>query len=784
MDGYLETMAKNGGIDTIYRIPHDAIEPIVDRYIDFFIGRDELSDSQKRKDNEDDDDTDEGDDDEPPLKQELLLAPTSVDFFMLLVHNCIKRQIKLKDFDKELFNWRGTRNGETVLHWATRQRNTSAVTMILDVGPADMMYRKEYQKNLTALHVATMICCVPIVRVLLEHESNNKVGKSRLINSMTTKGYTALHYATLFYHEPIVRLLLQYDADCSLRRCKVRGWTPLRYIAANYSYKHRQQKVRIASMLLEQHQPSTIQFPHDKDGSFNALYWAIEHHSEYKESIRIMLERDDTTAVVDVNVPDKESGRTPLHVAACHGDNALVALLLIYGANPNTQDHEGYTPLDLIAGRTYCKGIWEILLDYGAIVDFQRDGKAGRKLLDMAVKKKKMMKKEEAECTIWKFLSKHLSDPNHVSEDDGWTPLWWAAQHGLEQTVDYLLDLGANINIQHGKNGQTPLHAAVSSGNEQIVTLLHETCGGNDDDETVLENPGQTDSPQRVKLDPNIRDVDGCTALHNAVVTSHADMVPYLLMIVRVDPNIQNEQGSTALHLAVATEGNEQTVPLLLDFQATDPNIQDMIGATALHLSVSQGNENIARLLLHHPKLDVNLKRHTTDCATVLHLASQKGLDTIVQQILDRHQPDLTLLDGQGWTAFQLAVMNGHESVVRMFLKFMETVGNNSRELVNAQHTIQGRSALHLAARTGNVSITNLLLQKQLAADLSLQDCHGWTAMHVAVSKNFVNIVDLLVMHGANLQIRNNQGKTPIELATTSNKTHESTLQLLKYNKL
>lgn len=40
-------------------------------------------------------------------------------------------------------------------------------------------------------------------------------------------------------------------------------------------------------------------------------------------------------------------GRTPLHVAAAAGDDAVVALLLLKGANAAMRDKEGKTPLDL-----------------------------------------------------------------------------------------------------------------------------------------------------------------------------------------------------------------------------------------------------------------------------------------------------------------------------------------------------------------------------------------------------------------------------------------------------
>jgi ankyrin repeat protein len=48
----------------------------------------------------------------------------------------------------------------------------------------------------------------------------------------------------------------------------------------------------------------------------------------------------------DVNAVSND-GRTPLHVAAAAGDDAIVALLVLKGTAAGARDKEGKTPLDL-----------------------------------------------------------------------------------------------------------------------------------------------------------------------------------------------------------------------------------------------------------------------------------------------------------------------------------------------------------------------------------------------------------------------------------------------------
>lgn len=51
---------------------------------------------------------------------------------------------------------------------------------------------------------------------------------------------------------------------------------------------------------------------------------------------------------------------------------------------------------------------------------------------------------------------------------------------------------------------------------------------------------------------------------------------------------------------------------------------------------------------------------------TGLHLAAYFGLESLVLQLLDRHEPDTTNIHGR--TPLSLAAENGHEGVARLLL--------------------------------------------------------------------------------------------------------------------
>ncbi|CAK5112039.1 unnamed protein product [Meloidogyne enterolobii] len=73
-------------------------------------------------------------------------------------------------------------------------------------------------------------------------------------------------------------------------------------------------------------------------------------------------------------------------------------------------------------------------------------------------------------------------------------------------------------------------------------------------------------------------------------------------------------------------------------------------------------------------------------------------------------------------------------------------------------------TALHWAAYTGHFDILEILLTISNVA-ISAQNKLGDTPLHAASSKGRIECVQLLVDSGANLQIKNSQGKRPIDVA-------------------
>jgi ankyrin repeat protein len=220
-----------------------------------------------------------------------------------------------------------------------------------------------------------------------------------------------------------------------------------------------------------------------------------------------------------------------LVVAAGKGDLVKFEELLKQGVDPSSRDHKGRTAL-MAACRHNNLGIVKTLMARAADLD-ARDVDGETALVDavMAI----------------------VKDPN---EGDGWR---W----GNPQTVRFLLDHGASVNVQ--KTGWTPLMCAASNGKDDILRmLLDKGADVNVRTETGMSVLTRAIYDGRLKLpsikllieagaDLNSKDGDGLTPLMLAVRRSQSPDLVRLLINCGADLNATNNAGETALVIARRT---------------------------------------------------------------------------------------------------------------------------------------------------------------------------------------------------------------------------------------
>lgn len=228
-------------------------------------------------------------------------------------------------------------------------------------------------------------------------------------------------------------------------------------------------------------------------------------------------------AKADVKAQD-DYGDTPLHDACWKGHEGIVTLLLNRHASPNAYNKTKWTSLHTATDNAHAD-IVDILLRNGAKLNVVDTDNWTPLMLATRNKDAKIIRKLVLEPQV-------LHTDHQLEIDvDGNTPLMWAVTRRFTAGVHLLIRAGANCNTRSSTH-ETPLIAASSMGNQEIVSVLLKGNNG-------------------LGLDIDAQDDEGQTALHHAIRGSHAGVVK-LLVEAENKANVwtRDIEGRSALHLA------------------------------------------------------------------------------------------------------------------------------------------------------------------------------------------------------------------------------------------
>ncbi|XP_039631898.1 caskin-1 isoform X4 [Polypterus senegalus] len=232
----------------------------------------------------------------------------------------------------------------------------------------------------------------------------------------------------------------------------------------------------------------------------------------------------------------------------------------------------------------------------------------------------------------------------------------------------------------------------------------------------------------------------------------------------RVNVNVQDTDGFSALHHA-ALNGNTDLISLLLESQAT-VDIRDQKGMRPLHYAAWQGKVEPMKMLL---KAGSSVNSQSDEGQIPLHLAAQHGHYDVSEMLL-QHQSNPCIVDNAGKTPLDLACEFGRVGVVQLLLS-----SNMCAALLEPRSgdptDPNGTSPLHLAAKNGHIDIIRLLLQAGI--DINRQTKAG-TALHEAALCGKTDVVRLLLDSGINAQVRNTYSQTALDIVNQFTATQAS----------
>ena len=492
------------------------------------------------------------------------------------------------------------------------------------------------------------------------------------------------------------------------------------------------------------------------------------------------------TAGAEVNKEDKD-GRTALMIAANTGLVECLKELIAVGADINKQDNDGPTALMRAVNRGHV-GCLKELIAAGADIN------KGHKNSDTTL----MLVAFAGHVECLKELIAAGVDINKENKY-GQTALMFAANQGHIECVKELIAAGAEI-----KKEDTDSKTALNFTDEKELKGTGASVSRVEPLISAVKNAKAESVEELLKsgADVNVTDEDGNTALMTAVKVNSKSTFQSLVKW-NADVNAENHKGETALYLAV-TQGHAEYEKM----QSKDQNMQKHISNEVLLL---EGASLMVYMLLregahlHETKFGLNpCTLHLTPNPTVLNsnptvlmmldaagakkdikeLSSVNLLQDCARDFIREHlkktHPERNLY----FTVPQLGLpqllqssllfnaVQKHNLVPnteeKEFLKkIKEGDTANAQHLINAGFNVNVQdendmTPLMIASQAGQVEIVELLIKS--GADVNFQNSSCDTAFIYAFNDWPVKcqVMQMLLKHHADINIQGKDGETAL----------------------
>ena len=459
----------------------------------------------------------------------------------------------------------------------------------------------------------------------------------------------------------------------------------------------------------------------------------------------------------DVNAPQAD-GATALHWAVYRSDKATVDLLLKTGANPKAANRDGSTPLWL-ASVNGNGPILESLIKAGA--DPNEQLPFGRSPLMAAAR--------TGNVAAIQVLLEHGANVNAKETLRGTTPIMWAADQGQAGAIKLLVDHGADIKATSSpaERGRGPALGKAGDPRKQVAAQGEALKNGKPSPPLGGGRAGRG-GPGRgrggatgaagddqfdeaafgfVRNRQAPMDGGGITPLVYATLANSLDSVKALLA-AGADINQTTNYGWSPL-LAATQNRYYKLASYLIDHGA-DVNLTNKGAWTPLYLATDNRNIESGDYPVRKPDMD-HLEYIKLLIAKGANVNARMKDSTETRTVFTNQW-----LDENGATAFLRASQSGDIELMKLLLahgadpKIETTLHVTALQVAAGIGWVEGIT--YEWSPQATYDACKMLLD--LGLDPNAQADTGRTALHGAAHKGRTDVIQLLVDHGAKLDVR------------------------------
>lgn len=386
--------------------------------------------------------------------------------------------------------------------------------------------------------------------------------------------------------------------------------------------------------------------------------------------------------------------------------------------------------------------------------------------------------------TIKYLLTKEGNGVNKKTHD-GRTYIFWAAYKDNLEMMEYLVSKGAKTDLIDD-HGYSLLNFAAVTG--QVNTKLYDLCIGYG--ANVLTEKNNDGANPLLLVSPYAKDFEildyfiskgldlhSVDNLGNGIFNfaSRNGNIELLNMLIekKVDYKSLNKEGGNAMIFASrGTRGNTNSLTFYkyLEKLGIAPNVVTNKGVNALH-SIAYRSKDVETVDYFIDK-GVDVNQQNEEGNTPFLLASYSNDLSIISHI-SKHVNDYKIKNKDGKSALTFAVQRNSVEVVEFLINkgtdvsVLDAKGNNlGYYLVN-----------YYSSETPEVFEQKLSLLQEKGLDITKAQGNGNTLYHVALEKNNLDLLKRIHSLGIDVNVKNDEGITPLQKAAMKAKNEE----ILKY---